>query len=593
MNVSEELSLQNIGACGSETFKQAQELAIEGRKEAFDLYQKSALQGHPIAACMVSRYYGSGLFTTDPFGTVMWAVYADLCGYIPATGWLKLHYSCRDTPGKGEFYRYCASISETNGIAAFLAGMACYTGDGTEFDPEKAYVFFERSHSLGNPDGSTEKALCLMRGSGVRRDREAGLKLLKETAETGCVRAILKYAWCLEHGYGIEKDRKAALEIYEKVANKRIPRGMYEAGRCCLDGVGTEKDGNMAYGWFLAGQAYGSPECDFGMARCMLGGIVEDKKEEGFKLLTEASDKRCPEAVFMLGQWYSKDRWNCRTDVRKAFSHFREAADMSYLHAEAYVSQCYSNGDGTKKDPSLAFRYALRAAAHGDPESCYNAGEALLTGTGVKKDEARGFTLCSLAADDGYMKAQFTVANCYLRGKGVQKDSAKGFEIHRMLAGKGFIKSVFHVAEAYYIGDSVKQDYNEAFRLFTEGASKDNALCQYYLGECYMKGHGTKKDEDAAMKWYRKAASQGHVISKKIVEERKTQAILEDESPFTTFEKSARSGNAQSMYILGRYYEDGIGIEKDLRKAKEWYSKAKKRGNAAAKRALEALEKKE
>ena len=32
---------------------------------------------------------------------------------------------------------------------------------------------------------------------------------------------------------------------------------------------------------------------------------------------------------------------------------------------------------------------------------------------------------------------------------------------------------------------------------------------------------------------------------------------------------------------------------KDKWKAKEWYQKAKKRGNAAAKRALEALEKKE
>ena len=47
------------------------------------------------------------------------------------------------------------------------------------------------------------------------------------------------------------------------------------------------------------------------------------------------------------------------------------------------------------------------------------------------------------------------------------------------------------------------------------------------------------------------------------------------------------------MYIVGRYYEDGIGINRDLNKAKEWYRKAKKRGNSAAKRALEALEKAE
>lgn len=137
------------------------------------------------------------------------------------------------------------------------------------------------------------------------------------------------------------------------------------------------------------------------------------------------------------------------------------------------------------------------------------------------------------------------------------------------------------------------QDYGEAFRLFTKGAELDNVLCQYYLGECYAKGHGTKEDRSAAIKWYKKAADQGHVVSQKIVEDEKSQEILRDQSPFATFEKSARAGNAQSMYIVGRYYEDGIGIEKDLSKAKEWYRKAKKRGNSAAKRALEALERSE
>ena len=83
------------------------------------------------------------------------------------------------------------------------------------------------------------------------------------------------------------------------------------------------------------------------------------------------------------------------------------------------------------------------------------------------------------------------------------------------------------------------------------------------------------------------------MVSRKIVEDEKSQEILRDQSPFATFEKSARAGNAQSMYIVGRYYEDGIGIEKDLSKAKEWYRKAKKRGNSAAKRALEALERSE
>ena len=241
----------------------------------------------------------------------------------------------------------------------------------------------------------------------------------------------------------------------------------------------------------------------------------------------------------------------------------------------------------------MATLYALRAAAYGNTEGCFLAGSAYLSGTGIARNPELGFRLCCYASDDGYMKATYTLANCYSRGKGVPKDAKKGFEMHKQLADKGFIKSVFHVAEAYYIGDAVPQDYKRAFELFKQGAEKDNVFCQYYLGECYDKGRGTAADPAAAMKWYRKAAQQGHIISQKIVEERKTEAILKDESPFDTFLKSARAGDAQSMYILGRYYEDGIGIEKDPRKAKEWYQKAKKSGNAAAKRALEALEKKE
>jgi TPR repeat protein len=47
------------------------------------------------------------------------------------------------------------------------------------------------------------------------------------------------------------------------------------------------------------------------------------------------------------------------------------------------------------------------------------------------------------------------------------------------------------------------------------------------------------------------------------------------------------------MYIVGRYYEDGIGMEKDLEQAKVWYGGAAKKGNEAAKRALESIREKE
>ena len=592
MSKPEDAFLQNAGCCGKETFDRAQALAIDGGKDAFGLYMESALQGNPAGAFMVSQYYSRGLESGDRLSATFWAVYAYMCGYLPANDWLKKHFRKNPVPEDREFFGYCEKLAENNGAAAFMAGMGSYLGLGTPFDPVKAYSFFNKSAELGNPEGMCEKALCLMRGAGTERRKEEGLSLLLKVADTGNIRAILKYAWCLEHGYCVQRDRAHALSIYLALADKKDPQAIYEAGRCYLDGVGTDKDPDMAYGWFLVGQTLGGVKATFGMARCMLGGIVEEKRDEGLRLLKETAEQGFPDALVMLGQLYAKGGKILRKDESKAIECFRNAADLGRASACIHMYECYSSGSGVKKDAKLATYYALRAAAYGNTEGCFLAGSALMSGTGIAKNTELGLKLCTYASDDGYMKATFTLANCYSRGKGVPKDAKKGFEMHKELADKGFIKSAFHVAEAYYIGDAVPQDYKKAFSLFKVGAEKDNVFCQYYLGECYDKGHGTSVDKAEALKWYRKAAQQGHIVSQKIVEERKSEAILKDESPFDTFLKSARAGDAQSMYILGRYYEDGIGIEKDPRKAREWYQKAKKRGNPAARRALEALEKK-
>ncbi|MBQ1463079.1 MAG: sel1 repeat family protein, partial [Candidatus Methanomethylophilus sp.] len=333
MSKPEDVFLQNAGNCGKETFDRAQELAIEGSKEAFGLYTESALQGSPAAAFMVSQYYSRRLEQGDELFPTFWATYAYMCGYAPAAKWLKDYFSRSETPMDADFFGYCERLSATNGVAAFMAGMGCYLGLGTRFDPAKAYSFFEKSAELGNPDGKCEKALCLMRGAGTERNKEKGLSLLLDAAGTGNIRAILKYAWCLEHGYCVPKDRAHALSIYLALANRKDPQAIYEAGRCYLDGIGVERDPDMAYGWFLVGQTLGGVKATFGMARCMLGGIVEDKRDEGLRLLKETADLGFPDAMVMLGQLYAKGGRILKKDEAKAMECFRQAADLGRASA--------------------------------------------------------------------------------------------------------------------------------------------------------------------------------------------------------------------------------------------------------------------
>src|SRR5438309_1186493 len=56
---------------------------------------------------------------------------------------------------------------------------------------------------------------------------------------------------------------------------------------------------------------------------------------------------------------------------------------------------------------------------------------------------------------------------------------------------------------------------------------------------------------------------------------------------FEWFEKSAKQEYGDSQNNLGYFYENGIGITKDLEKAIYWYKKAVENGNENAKYNLE------
>ena len=56
--------------------------------------------------------------------------------------------------------------------------------------------------------------------------------------------------------------------------------------------------------------------------------------------------------------------------------------------------------------------------------------------------------------------------------------------------------------------------------------------------------------------------------------------------------RAARQEHVLAQYQLGCFYEQGIGVKKNLPEAAKWYLKAMKHGNAEAKQALENLSRK-
>ena len=126
-----------------------------------------------------------------------------------------------------------------------------------------------------------------------------------------------------------------------------------------------------------------------------------------------------------------------------------------------------------------------------------------------------------------------------------------------------------------------KQDYQQAYNLCLEGIKNNEIKCIRFMGWLYAEGHGCPKDEEKALSYFSRAAALGDGEAEygiaKIYYERKDylEAIV-------YLEKAINKGFYSASRILGMIYYYGLGIERDIDKAKELYDQAANNGNLMA-----------
>jgi TPR repeat protein len=180
------------------------------------------------------------------------------------------------------------------------------------------------------------------------------------------------------------------------------------------------------------------------------------------------------------------------------------------------------------------------------------------------------------------------------------------------------------------------RDYSEALRNYRQAADKGDATAQYMVGNFHFRGWGVVRDDTEALRWYRAAAAQGHkgaqlavdrhataqtttapatgavTVSIPTVDHRKAPvAALATGSnaqveawyragkehyarkafvaALAEYEKAAAAGLAAAALDLGYMYQNGIGTERDIVQAVNYFHKAAERGNATGLRAMERV----
>ncbi|KAI8370803.1 hypothetical protein EDC96DRAFT_573455 [Choanephora cucurbitarum] len=277
---------------------------------------------------------------------------------------------------------------------------------------------------------------------------------------------------------------------------------------------------------------------------------------KALKFYEIAANEKVPEAMFAVGQYHEKEQ-----DYMTSFQLYEDAASLGLVEAYYRIGMINLNGEfGSRKNIPAAIQLLVRAAEKSTgscPEAPYTLG-LLLTDDYPNVTmpseliQNYGGTFAAVAyfehaADMGMSLAQFRLGYIYEMGLyGTRVNLTKAHSYYETAANtsnNGL--AMLGLSRLYNHGVQAPPEQSERQAVVFEADESG-----------WIKSH--PRDEDAAFKWCRLAAD---------------QRIPE------------------ACYLLGWYYEMGIGVPRDYQQAHHFYSKASKKGNhQEAKKRIELLE---
>lgn len=451
-----------------------------------------------------------------------------------------------------------------------------------------------------------EQGMNFYNGSGVKKDYCKAVDLFLQAADLGNINACYKLGICYEYGYGVETDYEKSYGYFLVAANNGDMYAQNSVGYYLDHGYGVEQNKVEAFYWFMK------------------------SAEQGYMF-----------AEFNVGLYYRYAYGNVTRNDKEAVKWFRKAANKGYDAAQYQLGLCYKNGLGVKSIGKSAYKWFSKAADQGHKWAKYELGNCFAKGIGIGRSLTDAFRWYEDAAKDGLAEAQFELAQCYRLSKGTDVNSERSIVNYQKAANAGnedakeilakvyndecieediyyflheaekyarvrdYKNAVFYyckavasdndvaqlnLGECYYLGNGVDQNLAEAIYYFELSAEQGNGDAKYYLGECYLNGYEEEENLKLARKYFEEAAEYGNEDAQVAL----WKYIYREEDyrdPVTGLKaieylKRIANNNTEAKAFLGHFYEEGIGVNKDLKYAFKCYREAAKLGEESAVNAL-------
>ena len=262
-------------------------------------------------------------------------------------------------------------------------------------------------------------------------------------------------------------------------------------------------------------------------------------------------------------------------DVQALLNIFSKLATLGdpvneYRYADLMLKTAWNNSDRKK-----AFDMFIKSAEHGYPNAIHQVGVMYKDGIGVARDISKMEEYLVSAANKGYLPSISLLADIYSQGKVLPKDDTKTFEYTKKASELGNVVFMYRLAMMYKDGIGVEKDSLKADEWFENYTSA--GLFQYKNWVMPYVRTGFVNDHDDYVKMLRSTVVNCNVIYLGEL----TNCLLIgneiDDSIINKMEVLANSGNVEACRRLGNYYS--TGINKDLKKALEYFCKASDYGD--------------
>jgi TPR repeat protein len=270
--------------------------------------------------------------------------------------------------------------------------------------------------------------------------------------------------------------------------------------------------------------------------------------------------------------------YSIRLGSKDGWDELLELAHQRNLLALVMVAYCYSSEEiyavpcQQPHISSKAFKWLKRNALQDCALSMYLLGECYVYGIHVPDDFSAADYWLRLSTEKGYFPARCSLGNLY------KKKGNTFIHWYQLAAGVGDPVGEYYLGKCYWLGSGVKEDPAKALRLVLSAAKNGCAIAKYDLARWYDSGTAVTAKHSRKIRSYRKAASRYVPLCC----ENDVVKLFVEAHPCYTFATPEVEFSVSTQFRLGRCYEGGVGVNKNVKEAARWYRLAADRGHVPA-----------